>query len=85
MSKKRIKQYLMLLTVIGLVSIASGSGTFASFSAQTTNAGNTFSAGTLFLHDTANGGTTCNSESPDDRPELQRRPGRLRHPSSRPI
>ena len=63
MSKKRIKQYLMLLTVIGLVSIASGSGTFASFSAQTTNAGNTFSAGTLFLHDTANGGTTCNSES----------------------
>jgi len=63
MSKTRIKQYLMLLTVIGLVSIASGSGTFASFSAQTTNAGNTFSAGTLFLHDTANGGTTCNSES----------------------
>jgi predicted ribosomally synthesized peptide with SipW-like signal peptide len=63
MSKKRIKQYLMLLTVIGLVAIASGSGTFASFSAQTTNAGNTFAAGTLFLHDTANGGTTCTSES----------------------
>lgn len=63
MSKKRIKQYLMLLTVIGLVSIASGSGTFATFSAQTTNTGNTFSAGTLFLHDTSNGGTTCNSES----------------------
>lgn len=63
MSKKRIKQYLMLLAVVGLVSIASGSGTFASFSAQTTNAGNTFAAGTLFLHDTANGGTTCTSES----------------------
>ena len=63
MSKKRVKQYLMLLTVIGLVSIASGSGTFASFSAQTTNAGNTFAAGTLFLHDTANGGTVCTSES----------------------
>jgi predicted ribosomally synthesized peptide with SipW-like signal peptide len=63
MSKKRIKQYLMLLTVIGLVSIASGSGTFASFSAQTTNAGNTFAAGTLFLHNLANGTTSCSSES----------------------
>jgi predicted ribosomally synthesized peptide with SipW-like signal peptide len=63
MSKKRVKQYLMLLTVIGLVSIASGSGTFASFSAQTTNSGNTFAAGTLFLHNVANGGTTCTSES----------------------
>lgn len=63
MSKKRIRQYLMLLCVIGLVSVASGSGTFASFSAQTTNAGNTFSAGTLYLHDQSNGTTTCNSES----------------------
>lgn len=63
MSKKRMKQYLMLLCVIGLVAVASGSGTFASFSAQTTNAGNTFSAGTLYLHDTSNGTTTCNSES----------------------
>src|SRR2546421_11590270 len=63
MSKKRVKQYLTILSVIGLVSIASGSGTFASFSAQTTNAGNTFAAGTLFLHDTANGGATCTSEA----------------------
>lgn len=63
MSKKRVKQYLMLLTVIGLVSIASGSGTFASFSAQTTNSGNTFAAGTLYLHNLANGTTSCSSES----------------------
>jgi len=62
MSKKRIKQYLMLLTVIGLVSVASGSGTFASFSADVTNPGNTFAAGTLFLHNTT-GATTCTSES----------------------
>jgi predicted ribosomally synthesized peptide with SipW-like signal peptide len=68
MSKKRIKQYLMLLTVIGLVSIASGSSTFASFSAETTNPGNTFAAGTLFLHDTPNGGTTCTSESRTNAP-----------------
>ena len=35
MSKKRFKQYLMLLTVTGLVAVAAGggSGTFASFSA----------------------------------------------------
>ena len=63
MSKKRIKQYLMLLCVIGLVSVAAGSSTFASFSAQTTNTGNTFAAGTLFLHDTSNGATLCTSES----------------------
>ena len=63
MSKKRIKQYLMLLTVIGLVSIASGSGTFASFSAQTTNSNNVFAAGTLYLHDSVNGNTACKSES----------------------
>lgn len=63
MSRKRVKQYLMLLTVIGIVSIASGSGTFASFNAQVTNPGNTFAAGTLFLHDTPNGGTVCTSES----------------------
>ncbi len=59
MSKKRIKQYLMLLTVIGLVSIASGSGTFASFSAETTNAGNTFATGTIVLSNTVNAGSAC--------------------------
>lgn len=64
MSKKRFKQYLMLLTVVGLVAVAAGgSGTFASFSAEVTNPGNTFASGTLFLHNTANGGTTCTSES----------------------
>lgn len=64
MSRKRTKQYLMLLMVIGLVSVAAGgSGTFASFSAETTNAGNYFATGSLFLHNTANGGTECTSES----------------------
>lgn len=63
MSKKRFKQYLMLLTVVGLVAVAAGgSGTFASFSAEVTNPGNTFASGTLFLHDTS-GVTTCTSES----------------------
>lgn len=63
MSKKRAKQYLMLLCVIGLVSVASGSGTFASFTAETANTGNTFSTGSLFLHNTPNGGSICTSES----------------------
>lgn len=63
MSRKRIKQYLMLLTVVGLIAVAAnGSGTFASFTAETTNAGNTFATGTLFLHNTVNG-QTCTSES----------------------
>jgi predicted ribosomally synthesized peptide with SipW-like signal peptide len=66
MSKKRTKQYLMLLMVIGLVSIAAGgSGTFASFSAETVNSGNYFASGTLFLHNT-HGTTTCTSESSSD-------------------
>src|SRR3954454_3489041 len=61
MSRKRTKQYLMLLMVIGLVSIAAGGGgTFASFSAETTNAGNYFATGTLILND--KGSTnTCTS------------------------
>ncbi|HEX7083630.1 MAG TPA: hypothetical protein VF186_05915 [Gaiellaceae bacterium] len=64
MSRKRVKQYLMLLTVIGLIAVAAnGAGTFASFSAQTTNAGNTFASGTLFLHNkVGTSGTTCTSE-----------------------
>src|SRR4051794_34004 len=61
MSGKRTKQYLMLLMVVGLVSIAAGGGgTFASFSAETANTGNYFATGTLILND--NGGVnTCTS------------------------
>jgi predicted ribosomally synthesized peptide with SipW-like signal peptide len=63
MDNKRMKQYLMLLMVIGVIAAAaSGSGTFASFSAQVTNPGNTFASGTLYLHDQS-GSTTCTSES----------------------
>lgn len=63
MGKKRTKQYLMLLMAIGVVAVAaSGSGTFASFSAQVTNPGNTFASGTLYLHN-SDGTTSCTSES----------------------
>ncbi|HUJ56684.1 MAG TPA: SipW-dependent-type signal peptide-containing protein [Gaiellaceae bacterium] len=63
MSRKRLKQYLLLLMAIGVIAVAmTGGSTFASFSAQVTNPGNTFVSGTLFLHDTS-GATTCTSES----------------------
>jgi predicted ribosomally synthesized peptide with SipW-like signal peptide len=66
MGRKRIKQYLLLLLAIGVIAIvASGSGTFASFNAETTNPNNTFATGTLFLHNTS-GSTTCTSESASD-------------------
>lgn len=60
-SRKRIKQYLMLLLVIGVVAVAaSGGGTFASFSAEVTNPNNTFATGSLILNNT-HGTTTCTS------------------------
>jgi predicted ribosomally synthesized peptide with SipW-like signal peptide len=60
---KKTKRYLMLLVAVGLIAVAAGgSGTFASFTAETANTGNYFATGTLFLHN--NGGTTtCTSES----------------------
>jgi len=60
--KNRAKQYLMLLTVAGLIAIVGGSssGTFASFNAEVSNTGNYFATGTLVLNDKS-GGTTCTS------------------------
>lgn len=64
MSTKRLKQYLLLLTAIGLIAIASGgSGTFASFTAEVNNPGNTFSTGELYLHDSVTNAAECTSES----------------------
>ncbi len=58
------KTYLKWLIVAGLLAvIGGGAGTFATFNAEVTNSGNTFANGTLFLHATPNGGTTCTSES----------------------
>lgn len=64
MSTKRVKQYLLLLTAIGLIAIASGgSGTFASFTAEVANSGNTFATGKLYLHDSVTNLGECTSES----------------------
>jgi hypothetical protein len=62
MSRKRIKQYLMLLTAVGVIAVAAnGAGTFASFSAETTNAGNSFATGTLILKNTDASANICYS------------------------
>ncbi len=76
MSRNRFKQFLMLLTAVGVVAIAAGggTGTFASFSAEVTNPGNTFASGTLYLHDTS-GVTTCTSESATTGPNFNVNPG----------
>jgi predicted ribosomally synthesized peptide with SipW-like signal peptide len=62
MSRTKTKRYLMLLAAVGLIAAGlGGTGTFASFNAETTNGGNVFATGTLFLHNTA-GVQTCKSE-----------------------
>jgi predicted ribosomally synthesized peptide with SipW-like signal peptide len=59
---KNSKTYLKLLIVVGLVAVVGGSaGTFASFNAETTNAGNTFATGTLLLSNKVTTGTACYS------------------------
>lgn len=63
MSRKRVKQYLMLLIAVGLIAMSLSGSTFASFNAETANPGNTFATGTLFLHDSVGGNTACTSES----------------------
>jgi predicted ribosomally synthesized peptide with SipW-like signal peptide len=61
---KNAKRILVLLASAGVIAVVVGgsTGTFASFNAEVQNNGNTFTTGTLFLHDTA-GATTCTSES----------------------
>lgn len=62
MSRKHVKQYLMLLLAVGVIAVSlSGGGTFATFNAEVANRDNTFVTGTLYLHQTASG--TCTSES----------------------
>jgi predicted ribosomally synthesized peptide with SipW-like signal peptide len=54
----RRKVLLSIGVVAGIGSLA-GAGTFASFTAQDKNPGNTFASGTLVLSDTAPTGTAC--------------------------
>lgn len=54
-----LKKVLLTVMVLGMATGVLGSGTFATFTAQTTNPNNTFVAGTLVLSNTKTGGTTC--------------------------
>lgn len=58
LSDPRVKRVLTLLMVAGALALAGG-GTFASFSAQTTNPGSSLASGTLTLSDTVGEGTAC--------------------------
>ncbi len=55
----KLKTILVLMIAIGAVALFAGSGTFASFSAETSNAGGSVSSGTLTMSNSVNGGTAC--------------------------
>lgn len=59
MSLRDLKGLLLLLMAIGAAAYFGGGATFASFNAETTNAGNTVASGTLTLSDQVNSGTAC--------------------------
>ncbi len=56
----RFKRILILLLVVGALGTL-GAGTFATFTAQTTNPNNTFTTGTIVLSQKVNSNTTCYS------------------------
>src|SRR5262249_35931125 len=59
MSLGQFKAFLALLMAMGAVVTFGGVGTFASFSAQTTNAGSAITSGTLTLSDTVGSNSVC--------------------------
>src|SRR5665213_454905 len=54
-----LKQFLLGLMLLGAVTYFGGGGTFASFSAQTSNNGSSIASGTLTMNDTVNSATSC--------------------------
>lgn len=59
----RTKKTLLALMAIGAAAYFAGAGTFASFSAETTNAGSSIASGTLTMSDQVNTGTVCVSSA----------------------
>jgi hypothetical protein len=55
------RKLLLALLLVSLTGSAFGAGTFASFSASTTNATTTFASGTLILSNSVNSATACAS------------------------
>lgn len=59
MSLNELKKFLLGLMLLGAVTYFGGGGTWASFSAETSNAGTSISSGTLTMSDTVNNATAC--------------------------
>ena len=59
MKLSRKRKVLLTLGVVAGIGALAGAGTFATFTAQTTNPGNTFADGTLVLSNSVNSGTAC--------------------------
>src|SRR5436190_289813 len=53
------QKVLMSVGTLGVAAAVAAGGSFATFSAQTTNSGNTFATGTLVMSNTVNTGTAC--------------------------
>ena len=56
---RTVKRSLMVMLAIGIASIFAGQGTFASFSAETSNNGSSIASGTLTLSNTVNSNSAC--------------------------
>jgi hypothetical protein len=54
-----LKQFLLGLMLLGAVTYFGGGGTWASFSAETVNAGDSIASGTLTMSDQVNSSTAC--------------------------
>lgn len=53
------QKVLMSVGTLGVAAAVAAGGSFATFNAQTSNAGNTFANGTLVMSNTVNSGTAC--------------------------
>lgn len=61
-SMSRTRQVLFLMLLIGIVVMVAGGGTFATFSAETSNPGSSVASGTLTMSDQVNTTTACLSK-----------------------
>jgi len=66
MKLSRKRKVLLSLGVVAGIGALAGTGTFATFTAQTTNPTNTFADGTLVLSNTVNTGSACLSTNAGD-------------------
>jgi len=58
-ARSSIRKWVITALVVGAAATIAGAGTFASFSASTSNANNVFSTGRIELSNTKQAGTTC--------------------------